>query len=129
MTKPVWKFLLDNKMIVFTIISTLFIGYQAIQNNVRNSTIEAQLTELRLAQTHDRQTDFALRLTGMRKTAETTESAMREQYEHAQRIIEHCRTVRTCNLPNEIATVKPLPSYVPVAGLYLLEKEKLVNEH
>ncbi len=129
MTKSVWRFLVDNKMICFTVISSLFIGYQAIQNSVRNAAIEAQLTELRQTQTHDRQTDFALRLTGMRKTAETTEGAMIEQYQHAQRIIEHCRTVRTCNLPNEIATVKPLPNYVPIAGLYLLEKEKLVNEH
>ena len=128
MTKT-WRFLADNKMVVFTVLSTLFIAYQAIQNSVRNSVIEAQLVELRQAQTHDRQTDFALRLTGMRKTAETTENAMVEQYQHAQRILEHCRKVRTCNLPNEIATVKPLPNYVPVAGLYLLEKEKLVNEH
>ena len=119
----------EHKLLIISLVSFALWAWSASAQHTKQATIEAQIIELRQAQTHDRQTDFALRLTGMRRTAETTEGAMLQQYQHAQRIVEHCRKVRTCNLPNEIATVQPLPNYVPVAGLYLLEKEKLEKEH
>jgi hypothetical protein len=115
----------EHKPLIITLMPFALWAWSASAQHTKQAAIEAQIIELRQAQTHQWQTDFALRLTGMRRTAETTEGAMIDQYNHAQRIIEHCRTVRTCNLPNEIATLKPLPSYVPIAGLFLLEKEKL----
>ena len=130
MTKT-WKVMTDNKMVIFTILSTLFIAYQAIQNNVKNTAnearnlaVEAQLRELRQQSNHAAETSFALKLSGTKQTAQITENAMLGYYKQNLEFLEHCKKVRTCNLPTYLAVVQPLPNYVPIAAIYLQDQPK-----
>lgn len=113
--------------IVFWIVSSSQAHRQTeIEKKLNEVTRQAEIDRAQAA--HDKETDFALRLTGMRKTAEVTENGMINYYQQNLELIEHCRKVKTCQLPTTLAILKPLPSYVPVAAIYLEEKKKLIKE-
>lgn len=115
--------------IIVSLISTVIISYRQSEIIERQQKLEREISEMRLMQQHSNETDFALRLTGMKQTATITENAMQTFYKRNLELIAHCKVIKTCRLPTSLSIIEPLPNYVPIAAIYLQEKQKISKEN
>lgn len=122
--KKMAEWIKRNGLTISTIFSIAIYIFVYIENSRTARKIEDDTREIRQMVIHSNETDFALRLSGLKQTATITENAMIEQYRQNLERLTHAKQTR-CSLPPNLDNVLALPNYVPVATIYLQEKQKI----
>ena len=127
-TNKIYDWCKRHVVLVVSVLSVAFYIFTYLNNQRIAQKYEAETRELRQMILHSNETDFALRLSGLKQTATITENAMNVQYQQNLERIANAKQSR-CTLPPNLENAIALPNYVPIATIYLQEKQKLEKEN
>lgn len=119
-----------NQVAICIVLTVLGYGWGWMQNNDIQKKLEAsekRATEAEKNAIHRTETAFAIGITGLKQTAKDLENAMIEQRTQNILLVEHCKT-HNCQLPVQLAKVKDLPKYTPIAETYFGIQEIMIEK-